>query len=92
MNSKYLPIGTVVILKGATKRVMITGFCIINKDKMYDYTGCLYPEGFVTTKDFLIFNHEDIDKIYYMGLSDDDDKKFKEHLNKLVEDYNSKKQ
>ena len=27
MKEKYLPIGTVVLLKGATKRLMITGYC-----------------------------------------------------------------
>ena len=35
---KYLPIGSVVILKGATKRLMISGFCAIdnsNKDKIW---------------------------------------------------------
>ena len=43
---KYLPIGTVVLLKDAKKRVMITGFAVKGKetgDKMYDYMGCMYP-------------------------------------------------
>ena len=39
---KFLPLGAVVLLKNATKRVMITGFCSIRKDdpndkKIYDY-------------------------------------------------------
>ena len=49
-EEKYLPIGTVVMLKGGTKRIMITGFCSIEentKEKMWDYSGCLYPEGFL---------------------------------------------
>ena len=29
---KFLPLGAVVLLKNATKRVMITGFCSIRKD------------------------------------------------------------
>ena len=36
---KYLPIGSVVMLKGGTKRVMITGFCTVpneDKEKVYD--------------------------------------------------------
>ena len=44
---KYLPIGTVVMLKGGEKRAMITGFCSVSEDdpeKIYDYNGCLYPE------------------------------------------------
>ena len=48
---KYLPIGTVVILKEGTKRIMITGFCSIdngNKEKVYDYSGCMYDFSFIT--------------------------------------------
>ena len=30
-QEKYLPIGTVVILKDAKKRIMITGFCCIDE-------------------------------------------------------------
>ena len=29
IGDKYLPIGTVVLLKGGTKSVMITGFCAV---------------------------------------------------------------
>ena len=50
---KYLPIGTVVLLKGGQKRLMITGFCSIPKEdktKIYDYTGCLYPEGVLNSE------------------------------------------
>ena len=53
IGEKYLPIGTVVMLKGASKRVMVTGFCAIkgnNKNRMWDYTGCMYPEGFLSSK------------------------------------------
>ena len=52
IGEKYLPIGTVVMLKGGTKRVMISGFCAIdgeNVKNMYDYSGCVYPEGFLTS-------------------------------------------
>ena len=84
---KYLPIGTVVMLKGGSKRVMITGFCVIegnNRAKIWDYSGCLYPEGILTTTQTALFNHDQIEKVYYMGLSDDEEEKaFKEKLNEL---------
>ena len=86
-NEKYLPIGTVVMLKGGTKRVMITGFCSMandNKSVMYDYSGCLYPEGFLSSNETALFNHNQIAQIYHMGLVDDEEKKFKETLNGLV--------
>ena len=32
MREKYLPIGTVVLLKGGRKRAMITGFCSVAQE------------------------------------------------------------
>ena len=84
---KYLPIGSVVLLKDAKKRVMITGFCIQAKekaDKRFDYIACLYPEGVIDTEKNLLFDHENIEKIYAIGYSDDEEKTFKEKLNDIV--------
>ena len=76
MNTeKFLPIGTVCILKNAKKRVMVTGFAAKGKetgDKMFDYMGCLYPEGVISSDKNLLFNHDQIDKIFYMGYVDDE--------------------
>lgn len=86
-NEKYLPIGTVVLLKEGKKRVMITGFCIKpeeDKNKMFDYGACLYPEGIVTTDKTILFNHDQIDKIYYMGYIDNEEKEFKKNLKEIV--------
>ncbi len=88
LGGKYLPIGTVVMLKGGTKRVMIAGFCAIegnDKKKMWDYSGCMYPEGFLTSNQTCLFNHDQIEKIFHMGLVDDEEKKFKETLNKITD-------
>lgn len=85
---KFLPLGSVVLLKDATKRVMITGFYIKGKDmpdKIFDYIGCLYPEGIINTEKNLLFNHEDIKQIFAIGYSDDEEKKFKEKLKDLIE-------
>lgn len=90
---KYLPIGTVVMLKGGSKRIMISGFCCVSDNddsKVYDYTGCLFPEGFLSSSKNLLFNHEQIDKVYYLGLQDDEEKLFKEKLVKAMETINSK--
>lgn len=88
IGKKFLPIGTVVMLKGGTKRLMITGFCAMqekDKTKMWDYSGCMYPEGFLSSSQTCLFNHEQIEKIYHLGLAEDDEeKKFKQSLNGLV--------
>ena len=94
VKEKYLPIGTVCMLKNGKKRVMITGFCTIpedDKSKIYDYNGCLYPEGVISTNQTIVFNHDMIDKIYYMGYIDGDEKEFQDKLKKLVSDFNEGK-
>lgn len=88
---KYLPIGSVVLLEKASKRVMITGFCAKGKeqgDKIFDYIGCLYPEGILNTEQNLLFNHDQIEKIFAIGFSDEEEKLFKERLNKEVQNLN----
>ncbi len=91
INEKYLPIGTVVLLEGAKKRVMITGFCAIEKNnpnKVWDYSGCIYPEGFLNSNQTCLFNHSKIEKISYLGLADDEEEKmFKNKLKKIIKNY-----
>ena len=90
---KYLPIGSVVLLKEASKRIMITGFAVKGKDdntgKVYDYIACLYPEGVINTEQNLLFNHDDIQRIFAIGYSDDEEKTFKERLNIEIEKINN---
>lgn len=87
--SKFLPIGTVVLLKEGKKRIMITGFCATSNEngnnKQYDYCGVLYPEGVISLKQTLLFNHEQISKIYHMGLyNDQEERQFKAKLEKFI--------
>lgn len=84
---KYLPIGSVVLLNNGTKRLMITGFCVVPNDdttKIYDYSGCLYPEGVISSEQIALFNHDQIKTIYAIGYSDDEEKNFKENLQNTI--------
>lgn len=83
MNEKYLPIGTVVLLKGGTKKVMISGFCAVTeeqKGKIYDYSGCMYPEGFLSSNQTCLFDHSQIEKVYFIGYRDEEEVTFKKKL------------
>ena len=83
MKEKFLPLGSVVLLKNATKRLMITGFYVKadkNNEKTYDYVGCLYPEGVVNSNQTCLFDHNQIEKIYHLGLIDYEEKEFKKEL------------
>lgn len=85
---KYLPVGTVVMLKEGTKRTMIIGFCVTpeeDKTKIYDYIGCLYPEGVLSSNQSLLFNHNQIEKVDYVGLIDEEETNFKKKLKEVID-------
>ena len=63
-----LPIGTVVMLKEATKSLMIIGTTQIDEEgNKYDYIACIFPEGYINSKTFFLFNHEDIIDVKFVG-------------------------
>ena len=86
IGEKFLPIATVVMLKGGSKRLMIIGFCMEtkkeNQNVRFDSAGCLFPEGIIDSNEFALFNHDQIDKVYNEAYSDDITKKF---ISSLVE-------
>ena len=87
IREKYLPVGTVVLLENGTKRVMINGFCTMdaNKpDKIYDYSGVLFPEGSLSSDQTLLFDHSQIVRVDHMGLDDQEEKEFKVKLAQIV--------
>lgn len=88
IGEKYLPIGSVCILKEATRKVMITGFLAKgdSSEKLYDYVGCIYPEGVLSSNQNLLFDHEQIEKVFALGYSDVDEKNFKNKLNKYLKE------
>ena len=91
-REKYLPIGSVVLLKEANKRVMITGFAAKGKetgDKMFDYMGCMYPEGVIRSTQNLLFNHDQIDRVYYIGYMDEEWKELEPKIKDIVEKINN---
>lgn len=86
-----LPIGTVVLLKNSTKKVMITGFFQRTKDdqdKLWDYAGCFFPEGFISGDKIFLFDHEQIDKIFMVGYQDEEQFAFHNRLNEIIKENN----
>lgn len=80
MEEKYLPIGTVVLLKNGTKPIMITGYLPMPSDStdtiMYDYSACMFPEGLMSSDQNAVFNHEQIDRILFQGLKNEESIEF----------------
>ncbi len=89
-NEKFLPIGSVVLLKGGTKKAMVTGFCSVvaeDKTKMYDYTGCVYPEGYIDFNQICLFDHEQIEKVFHYGYVDEEEIELKKELEEISTQY-----
>ena len=89
----FLPIGSVVLLEESTHRVMIIGYCqqllTDETEKVYDYVSCLYPEGFLSPDKNLLFDHNQIAKIYSVGYQDDEQFAFEEKLIEAIEQYHN---
>lgn len=97
-EKRFLPIGTVVLLKGGKREIMITGYCImpngdvydksgkvnLKEGQIFDYGACLYPEGVQTSDQLFAFNHDQIAKICFRGYVTDDQKEMSEALNNAL--------
>lgn len=86
MNVKnLLPIGSIVLLKGGEKRLMISGILQRDAGKNYDYIGLPYPEGYIGRKFQYLFNAEDIQEIIFLGYEDPERTAFLERIAKDFE-------
>ena len=67
---KLLPLGSIVTLKEENKKLMIMGHTQqnIQEQAFYDYIACLWPDGYIDQDHCYVFNHEDIDSLYFIGL------------------------
>ena len=84
---RVLPVGSVVLLKNANKRLMIIGYQRKKPDddsKIYDYCACMYPEGFMSPEQAVVFDHEQIDRIIAVGLQNEVQIVFAEKLKKVL--------
>ncbi|AQR93140.1 DUF4176 domain-containing protein [Clostridium saccharoperbutylacetonicum] len=89
---KLLPIGSVVLLNDSDKKLMITGRLQREaNDKnqtQWDYSACLYPQGHLSQESTLLFNQEQIERVYFIGFQDTEgleyNEKISEYLNRKI--------
>ena len=87
--NEYLPIGSVVLLKGAVRKAMIIGIIQSTKEddgqvKEHDYIAVMFPEGFLNMETMFMFNHDQINDVIYRGYENPERKEFLEKLEKNV--------
>ena len=82
MYKDMLPIGSVVLLKGGDKRVMICGRiqAKAGENVIYDYSACYYPEGIVDPSAMFFFNRDAIDPVYFVGFQDKEELDFRHEV------------
>jgi hypothetical protein len=86
-----LPIGSVVLLRGGMKKVMICGRLQRQEstNKVWDYSACLYPEGIIDPQNLYLFNNDSIDRLYFIGMQDAEELEFRrillEHMSEIGE-------
>lgn len=89
MIKELLPIGSIVLLKNAKKRMMICGIrqtAKENPEREYDYMGVFYPEGHIGDEYNFLFDHKDIDKIFFRGFDDIERQNFVERLEEYYQE------
>lgn len=90
---KYLPIGSVVLLKESQKRIMIVGVKQkqVGSDKVWDYSACLYPEGILDPDKLYLFDNEQIERLYFVGLQDGEGLAFLKKLSLMDDNVDAEK-
>ncbi|GAA0076995.1 hypothetical protein UT300005_13730 [Clostridium sp. CTA-5] len=83
-KEKLLALGSIITVEGSNKKLMIIGRVASikgdNSDTVYDYAGCIYPEGNINKDTNYAFNAEDINKVYFRGYEDEKEIKYNKQL------------
>lgn len=86
-NVSYLPLGSIVIVKGGVRKLMIIarglGTKLDGKNQFFDYGACLYPEGLVGDN-IMFFNHADIVKEVFVGFADEENELMVQNINDWI--------
>ena len=83
-----LPLGSVVLLKEATRYIVIVGYSMREngENKIWDYLGCAYPMGVISNDSGLLFDREQIEKVVFNGFTDEEGDAFRKQINVSIGD------
>lgn len=84
MKNELLPIGSVITMQGAKRKLMIIGTGVKDKEtnKSYDYVAVPYPEGYLGAEAMFLCDHADIDAIDFLGFVNAEFQAFSAKVNK----------
>lgn len=83
-----LPLGSVVLLKDAKRYLVVMGYLIIEEgtNKVWDYMGCAYPIGAISSDAILTFDANQIEKVIFKGFSDEEGENFRKKVSYHIGD------
>ena len=92
-KERLLPIGSVVLVKGSIKKLVIVARGLPAKEneglKIYDYGAVTYPEGLVG-ENLLNFDADSIEEVIYEGYSDKDEERMEANIESWLEETRAK--
>lgn len=81
MIDKYLPIGSIVLLKDDIVMRMIIGYLNKDNEEIKEYVCIPFPYGLMSEKTLYYFNHSDIENILFIGYKNNKYEEFNLILN-----------
>ena len=86
----YVPLGSVVLLKGASQKLLVISRGINVKHGedtfFFEYGGVPYPDGLISDR-MAYFNHENISKVVFEGCNDIENRNMVENINRYVSEH-----
>ncbi len=76
-----------MLLNGGKKKLMIVGFNIVaesKKNKIWDFAGCPFPEGLLSSDQIFLFDKNNIKEVCYLGLKDEEEDHFENIKRKIL--------
>ena len=92
IDKELLPIGSCIKILNCSKMIMIAGYLPYDNEKkiMYDYIGIYTPVGIrknkqniKINKDYVCFNNSDIEKIVFIGFSNEKSEFYCKYLSNI---------
>ena len=97
INDSLLPVGSCVKVLNNAKMIMVAGYLPYDNENkvMYDNIGIYTPVGIRKakkninlTKDYIYFRNNDIEKIVFLGFSNDKSEFYREYLSNIKNNFN----
>lgn len=69
MSNRLLPIGSVISLYGAKKKMMIigSGVKVVDTNTVYDYIAVPFPEGYIDSEKMFLCYAKDVENVHFVG-------------------------